>query len=45
MRMINLVKIAFFEIEEWEKDYLTQKLQGHELTFSEHPLTQETLYS
>ena len=41
--MINLVKIAFFEIEEWEKDYLTQKLQGHELTFSEHPLTQETL--
>lgn len=27
------MKIAFFETLDWEKDYLTKKLQGHELTF------------
>ena len=41
--MMNSVKIAFFEIEEWEQPYLQQKLQGHELIFHEHPLTQETI--
>jgi D-lactate dehydrogenase len=37
------VKIAFFEIEEWEKPYLQDKLSGHELIFSENPLTEETV--
>ncbi len=37
------MKIAFFEIEEWEKPYLQEKLSGHELIFSEHPLTEETI--
>lgn len=37
------MKIAFFEIEEWEKPYLENKLSGHELIFSEHALTHETL--
>lgn len=37
------MKIAIFEIEEWEKPYLQEKLQGHELVFSEHALTEETI--
>ena len=39
------MKIAFFEIEEWEKPYLEEKLQGHELSFNEHPLSDETIGS
>lgn len=32
------MKIAFFEIEDWEKPFLEKKLQGHELSFSPDPL-------
>ncbi len=32
------MKIAVFEIEDWEKPYLQEKLQGHELTFFSSPL-------
>ncbi len=32
------MKIAIFEIEDWEKPYLQEKLQGHELTFFSTPL-------
>ncbi len=32
------MKIAFFEIEEWEKDYLRSRLAGHELLFYEGTL-------
>lgn len=34
--------IAFYEIEEWEKDFLNRKLQGHELNFDLNPLTQDS---
>lgn len=36
------MRIAFFEIEEWEKEFLTRKLTGHELRFETTPLTSET---
>jgi len=32
------MKIAFFEIEDWEKDYLKEKLKKHDLFFSEDVL-------
>lgn len=31
--------IAFFELEEWEKDYITKNLAGHDLVFFEETLT------
>ena len=33
-----MAKIAFFELEEWEKDYLAHKLPDHELLFFLEPL-------
>jgi len=35
------MKIAFFEVEDWEKVYLEQKLAGNELKFYSAPLTKE----
>ncbi len=32
------MRIAFFEIEAWEREYLTKALAGHELSFFEEPL-------
>lgn len=29
----EVMKIAFFEIHDWEKEYVEQQLQGHELVF------------
>lgn len=37
------MKIAFFEIEGWEKPYFEEKLQGHELYFDEKPLVPESI--
>lgn len=37
------MKIAFFEIEGWEKSFFEEKLAGHELHFDEGPLSFETL--
>lgn len=37
------MKIAFFETENWEKEYLSSKLQGNELNFFEEPLTKESI--
>jgi len=37
------MKIAFFEIEPWEKAYLEKKLSGHEVLFFEEPLTKENV--
>jgi len=34
-----MTKIAFFEIEKWEEEYLKQKLKKHSLRFYEEPLT------
>jgi D-lactate dehydrogenase len=33
------MRIAFFEVEDWEKSYLSEALAEHELTFDEKPLT------
>jgi len=35
------MKIAFFEVESWERKYLESKLPGHELKFSSSHLTVE----
>lgn len=37
------MKIAFFEIEDWEKASIEQKLTGHELQFFKTPLTAENV--
>lgn len=37
------MKIAFFEVEGWEKDYIEKKLIGHELLFVPEPLTIENV--
>jgi D-lactate dehydrogenase len=39
------MKIAFFEIKDWEKDYLKQRLVGHQLVFSKDPLTKDNVDS
>lgn len=36
------MRIAFYEIEEWERAYLEIRLVGHELSFHEEPLNAET---
>lgn len=33
------MKISFFEVEDWEKEYLSSKLSSHELFFSSESLT------
>lgn len=38
------MNIVFFEIEDWEKEYLSSKLIGHQLTFFSEPLTQENVH-
>ncbi len=35
------MRIAFFEVEEWEQDYLQKKLNGHTLKFSNEKLSME----
>ena len=37
------MKIAFFETSASDKEYLSQALAGHELLFSEEPLTEKML--
>lgn len=36
------MKIAFFELEDWEKDYIRKNLKGHTLVFVNDSLTKET---
>jgi len=36
------MRIAIFEIESWEKEYLEKALAGHEVTFSDEPLDART---
>jgi D-lactate dehydrogenase len=40
--MSKKTKIAFFEIEDWEKDYLKEKLKDQELIFSKDVLDRKT---
>ena len=37
------MKIAFFEIEQWEADYVKEKLPGNELFFIENKLNKDNL--
>jgi D-lactate dehydrogenase len=37
------MKIAFFETADWEKDYLTQKLLGEDMSFFSDPLSVENI--
>ncbi len=37
------MKIAFFEIEEWEKPYIKDKLSEYEIVFFNEPLTSENV--
>lgn len=39
------MKIAFFEVEDWQKDYLTKKLPNNELSFFAEPLSLENINS
>jgi len=36
-----MVKVVFYEIEDWEKDYIKEKLSGYELEFYEDKLEQK----
>jgi len=37
------MKIAFFEVKQWEKDYIKKNLRKHELLFFEEPLTNKNV--
>lgn len=37
------MKISFYEIKDWEKDYLKERLAGHELAFFVEPLNEKNL--
>lgn len=39
------MKIAFFEIKDWEKEYLSEKLKGNDLNFFSDKLTLENIES
>ena len=39
------MKIVFFEIEDWQKDYLTKKLTSFELSFFVEPLSSDNINS
>jgi D-lactate dehydrogenase len=39
------MKIAFFETEDWQKDYLKEKLAGGELSFFAEPLSSDNIDS
>jgi len=38
---VEKMKIAFFEVEDWEEEYLKGKLSGHQLKFSNEKLSLE----
>jgi len=38
---VEKMRIAFFEVEEWEQEYLQKKLNGHVLKFSNEKLSME----
>lgn len=40
---LKIMKIAFFEVESWEKEYLKGKLPGHELVFFPNVLDKDNL--
>lgn len=37
------MKIAFFEVEEWEKDIISKELEGHSIAFFKEPLNPHTV--
>jgi D-lactate dehydrogenase len=38
-----MAKVVFYEIEEWEKDYIKERLPGHELDFYNEKLSKENV--
>jgi D-lactate dehydrogenase len=42
---MNKIKVAFFEIEEWQKEYLKEKLADVELSFFAEPLSTDNIAS
>ncbi|MFA6213789.1 MAG: NAD(P)-dependent oxidoreductase [Candidatus Micrarchaeia archaeon] len=38
-----MAKLAFFELEGWEKEYFRRRLKGHSLIFIDGPVSQKTL--
>src|SRR3989344_7979345 len=38
-----MAKIAFFEIEPWEKEYFSDRIKGHEFLFFEEKLSEENV--
>jgi D-lactate dehydrogenase len=38
---VEKMRIAFFEVEDWEEEYLKEKLSGHQLKFSNEKLSLE----
>lgn len=36
------MKVAFFEIEEWEEDFLQKKLEGHDISFAIDSISPDT---
>jgi len=39
----TIAKIAFFEIENWEKAHIKERLKGHDITFFKEPLTPKNI--
>ncbi len=39
------MKIAFFEIKDWERNYIKKRLKGHKLVFFKDPLNKDNLKS
>lgn len=37
------MRISFFEVEDWERDYLKNRLKGHELLFFKDPLAMDNV--
>jgi D-lactate dehydrogenase len=37
------MKISFFETKDWERDYLTSKLEGNELSFFSEPMSADNI--
>jgi D-lactate dehydrogenase len=42
-KMAGKTKIVFFEIEDWEKDYIKKSLKGFEIKFFKEPLDEKNL--
>ncbi len=44
LTVFSHMRIAVFEIEKWEREYLEKSLVGHEVTYHEEPLREDTAH-